>query len=69
MSSGICSVQANPTIFLQDDPCPDTPKYLEVQYNCIKTQKSKIYLIAVVIIDRFYFITVSLFLHRNNLFL
>ena len=25
---------ADPEIFLKNDPCPDTPKYLEVQYNC-----------------------------------
>ena len=28
-------MRADPEIFLKNDPCPDTPKYLEVQYNCV----------------------------------
>ena len=44
MSNGICSIMADPRTFLQQDPCPDTPKYLEVQYNCVKKHKSKKYI-------------------------
>ena len=28
-------MRADPKIFLKNEPCPDTPKYLEVQYNCV----------------------------------
>ena len=35
---GVCTLRADPKLFLQEDSCPDTPKYLEVQYNCIQVE-------------------------------
>ena len=42
MESGVCSVRADPRIFSKNDPCPHTPKYLEVQYNCVRKYKSEV---------------------------
>jgi len=36
-SSGLCSLEVSSSVF--GDPCPNTPKYLEVVYTCQKREK------------------------------